>query len=64
MLIQHKRRKEKREWIYVQDGCQVRVVFAPKVQRQARRFARHDNTGGTAFGELPASTAFADDRNI
>ena len=29
-----KRKKEKREWIYVLDGCQVRVVFAPKVWRR------------------------------
>jgi hypothetical protein len=28
-----KREKEKREWVYVLDGCQVRVVFAPKVLR-------------------------------
>ena len=34
------RKKEKREWIYVLDGCQVRVIFAPKVLWQARRFAR------------------------
>ena len=32
-----KRRKEKREWIYVLDGCQVRVVFAPKVYRANKK---------------------------
>ncbi|MCL2300148.1 MAG: hypothetical protein FWC27_08405 [Firmicutes bacterium] len=40
MLMCFKRKKEKREWVYVLDGCQVRVVFAPKAIRQARRFAR------------------------
>ena len=35
-----KRKKEKREWVYILDGCPVRVVFAPKVLRQVRRFAR------------------------
>jgi len=35
-----KYKKEKREWIYVIDGHRVRVVFAPKTLRQARRFAR------------------------
>ena len=29
-----KRKKEKREWVYVLDGCQVRVVLAPKVWRK------------------------------
>jgi len=28
-----KRKKEKREWVYVLDGCQVRVVLAPKVYK-------------------------------
>jgi len=37
-----KRKKEKREWIYVLDGQQVRVVFAPRVQRQMRRCARRE----------------------
>ena len=32
-----KRKKEKREWVYILDGCQVRVVFAPKVWRRFRR---------------------------
>jgi len=32
MCFQHK--KEKREWVFVLDGCQVRVVFAPKVWRK------------------------------
>ena len=35
-----KRKKEKREWVYVLDGCQVRVVFSPKAHRQMRRYAR------------------------
>ena len=35
-----KRKKEKREWVYVLDGCQVRVVLAPKVIRDMRRL-RH-----------------------
>ena len=35
-----KRKNEKREWVYVLDGCQVRVVFSLKALRQARRFAR------------------------
>jgi len=38
MCFKHK--KEKREWACVLDGCQVRVVFAPKALRQQRRFAR------------------------
>jgi len=29
-----KRKKEQREWVYILDGCQVRVVFAPKVLRE------------------------------
>jgi hypothetical protein len=37
-----KRKKEKREWVYVQDGCQVRVVFAPKVLRALRRCYRRE----------------------
>jgi len=37
-----KRKKEKREWIYVLDGQQIRVVFAPRVQRQMRRYARKE----------------------
>jgi len=43
-----KRPKEKHEWIYVLDNRQVRVVFAPKAQRQARRFARCNNKGRRA----------------
>jgi len=38
-----KRKKEKRERIYVLDGCQVRVVFAPKVQRDMRRRKRKES---------------------
>ena len=37
-----KRKKEKREWVYILDGCQVRVVFAPKVCRDMRRFRRRE----------------------
>jgi len=37
-----KRKKEKCEWIYVLDGCQVRVVFAPKVLREIRRRKRRE----------------------
>ena len=40
-----KPKKKEREWIYVLDGCQVRVVFAPKVLRQEQHFARRDNNG-------------------
>ena len=40
-----KRKKEKREWVYILDGCQVRVVFAPKVLRQERRFACRSKRG-------------------
>ena len=36
-----KRKKEKREWVYVLDGCQVRVVFAPNVLRMLK--AHHKN---------------------
>jgi hypothetical protein len=31
-----KRKKEKHEWVYIIDGCQVRVVFAPKVLRMMK----------------------------
>ena len=41
-----KGKKKEREWVYVLDGCHVRVVISPKAQRQARRFARNDNIGG------------------
>jgi len=40
MIMCFKRKNEKREWVYVLDGCQVRVVFSLKALRQARRFAR------------------------
>ena len=38
-----KRKKENTEWTYMLDGCQVRLVFAPKVIRQLRRFARRND---------------------
>ena len=44
-----KRKKEKHEWVYLLDGCLVRVVFAPKALRQERRFARHDHKGRKAI---------------
>jgi len=43
--MQYKRPQEKHEWIYVLDNRQVRVVFAPKAQRQARRFTRGTTKG-------------------
>jgi len=43
-----KRKKEKRTWIYMIDGCQVRVVFAPKVLRQMRRFQGKEGRNGTS----------------
>jgi len=46
-----KRKKEKHEWVYVLDGCQVRVVFAPKVWRELTKkggahCARHRHDTG------------------
>ena len=41
-----KPKKKEREWVYVLDSCQVRVVISPKAQTQARRFARCDHIGG------------------
>jgi hypothetical protein len=32
-----KREKKEHEWVYVLDGCQVRVYLAPKVRRALRR---------------------------
>jgi hypothetical protein len=39
-IMLNKRRKEKPDEIFVQDGCQVRVYYAPKVQRALRRKKR------------------------
>jgi hypothetical protein len=33
-----KRKKEKREWVYTLDGCQVRVYIAPKVLRMMKAY--------------------------
>jgi len=40
-----KREKKERDWIYVINGCQVRVHFAPKALRMLRAYHKNQQEG-------------------